>query len=67
MNVDRLLAWPFQDVVQTYTVRDTLLYALSVGFGSDPIDADQLRYVFEKDLLVVPSMAVVLGDRKSVV
>lgn len=61
MNVDRLLAWPFQDVVQTYTVRDTLLYALSVGFGSDPIDAGQLRYVFEKDLMVVPSMAVVLG------
>ncbi len=61
MNVDRLLEWPFQDVVQTYTVRDTLLYALSVGFGSDPTDADQLRYVFEKDLTVVPSMAVVLG------
>ncbi|NMG42262.1 3-alpha,7-alpha,12-alpha-trihydroxy-5-beta-cholest-24-enoyl-CoA hydratase [Aromatoleum toluvorans] len=61
MNVDRLLAWPFQDVVQTYTVRDTLLYALSVGFGGDPTDAGQLRYVFEKDLMVVPSMAVVLG------
>lgn len=61
MNVDRLLAWPFRDVVQTYTVRDTLLYALSVGFGGDPTDAGQLRYVYEKDLMVVPSMAVVLG------
>jgi|SRR5690554_1232734 len=61
MNVDCLLKWPFQDVRQTYTVRDSLLYALSVGFGSDPTDAEQLRYVFEKDQRVVPSLAVVLG------
>lgn len=61
MNVDRLLAWPFRDVVQTYTVRDTMLYALGVGFGGDPVDAEQLRYVYEKDLRTVPSMAVVLG------
>ena len=61
MNVDRLLQWPFRDVVQAYTTRDSLLYALSVGFGADPTDARQLRYVFEKDLAAAPSMAVVLG------
>lgn len=61
MKVDRLIDWPFRDVVQTYTTRDSLLYALSVGFGADPTDSKQLRYVFEKDLAAVPSMAAVLG------
>lgn len=61
MNIDRVLEWPFHDVVQTYTTRDTLFYALSVGFGADPTDAQELRYVYEKGLTAAPSMAVVLG------
>lgn len=44
-----------------YTDRDTLLYAVSVGMGRDPLDADELRYVYEKTALrTVPSMATVL-------
>ncbi|MGV8057980.1 MAG: MaoC/PaaZ C-terminal domain-containing protein [Smithellaceae bacterium] len=61
MNVDRLLEWPFKDVVQSYTIRDTMFYALSVGFGADPTDEKELRYVFEKNLVAVPSMGLVLG------
>jgi acyl dehydratase len=61
MNVDRLLEWPFKDVIQPYTVCDTILYALSVGFGADPVDENHLRYVFEKDLVAVPSMPLVMG------
>jgi acyl dehydratase len=61
MNVDTVLAWPFADVLQTYTREDTILYALGVGFGADPVDSRQLRYVYEKSLLAVPSMATVLG------
>jgi acyl dehydratase len=61
MNIDGILDWPFEDVVQAYTMRDTLFYALSVGFGADSTDAQQLRYVYEKGLTAVPSMAVVLG------
>lgn len=61
MDVDRLLSWPFVDVAQTYSVRDTMYYALSVGVGSDPCDERQLRYVYERELQALPSMAVVLG------
>jgi acyl dehydratase len=57
---DKLLAWPFDEVVQNYTVRDTMLYALSLGFGEDPMDSEQLRYVLEPKL-AFPTMALVLA------
>ncbi len=53
--------WDFGDLSHTYTQRDTMLYALGVGLGADPVDAGQLRFVFEKDLQVLPSMVAVLG------
>jgi len=54
--------WNFGEIKHAYTERDTMLYALGVGFGADPLDAGQLRYVFEKNLQVVPSMVAVLGS-----
>lgn len=58
---DTLLSWPFEEVTQHYTVRDTLLYALSLGFGDDPTDETQLRHVLENDPRVFPTMALVLA------
>ncbi|WP_420130925.1 MaoC/PaaZ C-terminal domain-containing protein [Rhodopseudomonas sp.] len=57
----RLRDWPIPEIEQTYTERDTMLYALGLGLGADPLDAGQLRYVYEQDLQVLPSMSVVLG------
>ena len=48
--------WPFETVVQSYTRRDMALYALGVGFGADPMDPGQLRFVREEDNLGVPTM-----------
>jgi acyl dehydratase len=53
--------WDFGALDHTYTERDTMLYALGVGLGADPLDAGQLRFVFEKNLQVLPSMVAVLG------
>jgi acyl dehydratase len=61
IDIDRLLNWPFEDVVQTYTERDTMLYALGIGLGADPVDEAQLRFVFEKGLVAFPTLPVVLG------
>lgn len=61
INRATLLAWPFKEVVHTYTARDAMLYAASLGFGSDPMDAAQLRHVLEDRLRVFPTMAVVLA------
>ena len=54
-------SWDFGDIKHTYSERDTMLYALGVGVGFDPMDAGQLRFVFENNLQVLPSMVAVLG------
>src|SRR5690554_550666 len=62
LNVEAVLGWPFEDVTQTYTTRDSILYALGVGFGHDPLDRADLPFVFEEpQLSAVPTMAVVLA------
>lgn len=54
-------SWDFGEIVQDYIQRDVILYALGVGMGADPLDAGQLRFVYEKGLQVAPTMATVLG------
>ena len=58
----RILNWPIPERRQTYTERDTILYALGLGFGDDPTDKRQLRYVYEDGLTAFPTMANVLGQ-----
>jgi acyl dehydratase len=48
-------------VTHAYTQRDTMLYALGIGLGMDPLDASQLPFVYEKNLRALPSMVAVLG------
>ncbi len=62
INYDKLMAWPFEDVRHHYTQRDTMLYALGVGLGTDPTNETELRFVYEKDLLALPTL---LGCCKS--
>jgi acyl dehydratase len=57
----RLKAWPFPDVTQRYTVKDAILNALGIGLGRDPTAADELRFVYEDGIAVLPTFAVVLG------
>lgn len=45
---------------QSYGAKDAILYALALGYGSDPIDEEQLRYVYERELRIVPTFANVL-------
>lgn len=62
IDAERLLAFEIPEVRQRVTARDAVLYALSVGFGQDPMDVRQLDFVdAHRALRVVPSMAVVLG------
>lgn len=54
----------FAPVHQHYTERDTMLYALSLGLGNDPLDAAALPFVYEGlegGLRALPTQAVVLG------
>jgi len=60
LNVDELEGWVFPRIEQTYTDKDTMLYAVSLGFGQDPLDASQLAFVYEKALQAVPTMPAIL-------
>jgi len=62
LNYDAVKNWDFGSIVQTYTERDSMLYALGLGIGADAVDGGQLQYVYEKDLRTVPTMATVLGS-----
>jgi acyl dehydratase len=62
INHDHLLNYPIPEVRQRLTKRDSILYALSVGLGQDPLDTRQLDYVdHHRALKALPTMAVVLG------
>lgn len=45
----------------TYTERDTMLYALGVGLGMDPLDENELAFVYEQNLKAVPTLATVVA------
>ena len=60
-SYQRLLQYQIPEVEQTLTQRDTMLYALGIGLGADPMDERQLRFVYEKSLQALPTMAVVLA------
>jgi acyl dehydratase len=63
MTIDyqNLKNWHFPEIEHTYTVEDTMRYALAVGVGHDPMDERALRFVTEYELHALPTMAVVLG------
>ena len=58
---EKLMALDIPPAEQTYTAKDCMLYALGLGFGLDPLDEQQLPFVYEKNLKALPMMAVVLG------
>lgn len=64
LDYQTLLNWPFAPVETTYGARDTILYALGLGLGADPLAAGQLRYTFEEadGFAALPTMPVVLGS-----
>lgn len=49
------------EVVRDYGANECILYALGLGIGQDPVDPHQLRFVYEKDLLVMPTLPTVIA------
>jgi acyl dehydratase len=60
-DAQELMDYDIPEAKQTLTKRDCMLYALGVGVGDDPMDEDQLRFVYEPELRVMPTMANVLA------
>lgn len=62
LNYEAIMAYRPDDIVVSYGARDCIIYALGIGLGMDPLDAGQLRFVYERHKLTAfPTMAVVLG------
>jgi acyl dehydratase len=62
MDADKVRNWKFRAIEHTYTQRDTILFALGLGCGSEASDRDDLKYVYEQHLVALPTMAVVLAS-----
>src|SRR5450759_2954738 len=61
MNLQALLQRRFEPIVQAYSRKDVMLYALGVGAGADPLDPRELRYVYEEDLQPIPTIVATLA------
>ncbi|NOT40326.1 MAG: 3-alpha,7-alpha,12-alpha-trihydroxy-5-beta-cholest-24-enoyl-CoA hydratase [Alphaproteobacteria bacterium] len=58
---DGLMALKSEGDVFTYSDRDTMLYALGVGMGRDPMNEAELPFVYENGLKTVPTLATVIA------
>ncbi len=58
---EKLLALKIPEVEHSYGPKDAILYALGVGLGHDPVNENELAFVYEKNLRALPTLAVVLG------
>jgi acyl dehydratase len=61
LNLEAIRNLRFEAVTHAYTARDSMLYALGLGYGSNPADPAQLSFVYEDDLRTVPSICCVLA------
>jgi acyl dehydratase len=62
IDYDKFLALEIPDAEQSYGAKDCILYALGVGLGLDPVNEDELPFVYEKNLKVLPTQATVLAS-----
>ena len=60
LDYEKVKHWPIPDSIQTYTERDSILYALGVGAATQNPPQDP-QFVFERGLKALPTQAVVLA------
>jgi acyl dehydratase len=61
LNLDKLLTLKIPAVAQSYGPKDCILYALGLGLGQDPLNKDELAFVYEKNFKVLPTYALMQG------
>jgi len=61
MDIEKIKDLDLPPVEHRYEFRDTILYALGLGYGADPLNEAELRFVYEENLKVVPSICSVLS------
>lgn len=61
MRYPEILSIRSEPVITSYTDKDTILYALSLGLGANPLDSDELSFVYEKGLRTAPTMSAIIA------
>lgn len=61
MNLEALRNYQIKPIEHRYTAKDSMLYALGLGYGSEPSNPDHLQFVYEENLKSVPSICNVLA------
>jgi acyl dehydratase len=61
VTYDGLMSLRSDGDVFTYGDRETMLYALGVGMGRDPMNEAELPFVYENGLKTVPTLATVIA------
>lgn len=61
MDMTVIKSHRFDPIEHNYTVKDTMLYALGLGYGANPVDPAELAFVYEDGLKAVPSLCNVLS------
>ena len=57
INYEEIMSLEDKGLEFSYTQRDSIIYGLGIGLGKDPMDATELKYVYENGLIAFPSMA----------
>ena len=66
INYDEIMQLKSSGDAFSYTDRDSMLYALGIGFGRDPMNEAELPFVYENGLRAVPTMATVIAWGSSI-
>jgi acyl dehydratase len=61
VDIERIKNLDLPPLEHRYAARDTILYALGLGYGTNPLDETDLSYVYEENLKTVPSICCVLS------
>ncbi len=61
VTYDGLMSLKSEGDVFSYGDRETMLYALGVGMGRDPMNEAELPFVYENGLKTVPTLATVIA------
>jgi acyl dehydratase len=60
INYEQMMQSKSEGLEASYGDREVMLYALGIGFQRDPMDEAELRFSYEKELVVVPTFATVI-------
>jgi len=61
IDYEKIMSLQTKDQEFSYSDRETMLYGLGIGFANDPLNEEELKFVYERDIKTVPSMATVIS------